>query len=64
MVILLYLLSILWVVSLFEFARLRISLSENRAERLWIHKDRVFLLYLRISGTIIFSVILFFINAR
>jgi hypothetical protein len=62
MIILLYILAILWVISLFQFARLKISLSDKQSEPLWIHKDWGFLLYMRISGIFILSVIVVIIN--
>jgi hypothetical protein len=57
MVIILYLVVIFWVVSLFQFARLRISLSGKEDESIWLHKDCIFLLYMRMSGIFILSVI-------
>ncbi len=63
MIILLYILALIWVASLFQFARLRISLSGKQTESLWLHKDWIFLLYMRISGIFILSVIVVIINS-
>lgn len=50
MAISLYILTLLWVISVFSFAKLRISLSGNKFTLTGLHKDWICLLYLRISG--------------
>jgi TRAP-type C4-dicarboxylate transport system permease small subunit len=64
MVILLYLVAILWVISLFQFARQRVTSSGKQTDTLWLHKDWIFLLYMRISGIFIFIIILAIVNTR
>jgi hypothetical protein len=62
MVVWLYILSLLWVVSIFTFARLRISLSAKKNITAGIHKDWIFQLYLKISGIIILCFIFSLLN--
>ena len=59
MIISLYILTLVWIASVFSFARLRISLSRKKTESIGIHKDWICQAYLRISGTCILLVIIF-----
>lgn len=64
MVVSLYILTILWVVSVFSFARLRISFSSRGSAPIKPHKDWICIGYLRISGIFILFVIFSLINLR
>ena len=57
MVVLLIILTLLWIISVFSFARLRIALSGKKAAAIRPHNDWVCLAYLRISGIFILFVI-------
>lgn len=62
MVISLYILAVLWVVSIFTFIKIRISLSSKKIAETGIHNDWVCISYLRISGILILFAILSIIN--
>ena len=57
MLILLFIIILLWIISIFSFARLRISLSGKKATTIRLHEDWICLAYLRISGIFILFVI-------
>ena len=57
MVVWLYILTLLWIFSVFSFARLRLSLSGKKAEFKGPHKDWICQIYLRLSGIFILYVI-------
>ena len=62
MVVLLIILTLLWIISIFSFAKLRIALSGRKAETIRPHDDVVCLAYLRISGVFILFVIISLVN--
>ncbi len=62
MIISLYILTLVWIASVFSFARLRISLSGKNAAFIKAHKDWICITYLRISGIFILFVIIALIN--
>ncbi len=57
MIFLLYILTLLWIFSVYSFARLRISLSGTKAGSIKAHKDWICQAYLRISGIFILFII-------
>ena len=57
MIISLYILTILWIISIFTFAKLRISLTGKKAPFTGAHKDWICLAYMRITGILILFVI-------
>ena len=62
MVLWLYILTLLWIFSVFSFARLRISLSGKKAALIGPHKDWICQIYLRLSGIFILYVIFSLVN--
>jgi hypothetical protein len=57
MIAALYILVFLWIVSVFSFARMRLSLSGRKNYNINPASDPICLIYLKISGTIIFIVV-------
>ena len=64
MVFLLYILTLLWVVSVFSFARLRTAMTGRKLYFTGPERDIIFAAYLRISGIFILSVIIYFVGMR
>lgn len=62
MVISLIIITLLWVMSVFSFARLRIALSKKNSAVIRPHNDWVCLAYLRVSGIFILYVIFSLVN--
>ena len=62
MVVSLIILIMLWIISIFSLARLRVAFSGRNAEVIRPHKDWICLAYLRISGIFILFVIFSLIN--
>ncbi len=64
MVVLLYILAALWIISVFSFAKLRLSMANKRLFFTGSSRDMIFTAYLRISGTLILFVIFYLAGMR
>ena len=58
MIISLYILTLLWIISVFSFAGFRVTSIGKKAGSFNLHKDWLCLAYLRLSGVVILIVII------